>query len=154
MDGLNKQEIEYRQNNGMVNNENIKNSRTVKQIILSNTITLFNILNLTLLVLVLTTGSFINTTFVFTIIFNTLISIFQEIKAKKIIDKLSIGKHTLKVVFSDGGQATTIFNVAKTTVPVENPNTLDNVMIYIVSGILSIIGITGTITFYKRKQKN
>ena len=45
MDGLNKQEIEYRQNNGMVNNENIKNSRTVKQIILSNTITLFNILN-------------------------------------------------------------------------------------------------------------
>lgn len=73
---------------------------------------------------------------------------------KEYVDKLSIGKHTLKVVFSDGGQATTIFNVAKTTVPVENPNTLDNVMIYIVSGILSIIGITGTITFYKRKQKN
>ena len=73
---------------------------------------------------------------------------------KEYVDKLSIGKHTLKVVFSDGGQATTIFNVAKTTVPVENPNTLDNVMIYIVSGILSIIGITGAITFYKRKQKN
>ena len=73
---------------------------------------------------------------------------------KEYVDKLSIGKHTLKVVFSDGGQATTIFNVAKTTVPVENPNTLDNVMIYIVSGILSIIGITGAVTFYKRKQKN
>ena len=73
---------------------------------------------------------------------------------KEYVDKLSIGKHTLKVVFSDGGQATTLFNVAKTTVPVENPNTLDNVMIYIVGGILSIIGITGAITFYKRKQKN
>ena len=73
---------------------------------------------------------------------------------KEYVDKLSIGKHTLKVVFSDGGQATTLFNVAKTTVPVENPNTLDNVMIYIVSGILSIIGITGAITFYKRKQNN
>ena len=73
---------------------------------------------------------------------------------KEYVDKLSIGKHTLKVVFSDGGQATTIFNVAKTTVPVENPNTLDNVMIYIVSGVLSIIGITGAITFYKRKQNN
>ena len=73
---------------------------------------------------------------------------------KEYVDKLSIGKHTLKVVFSDGGQATTLFNVAKTTVPVENPNTLDNVMIYIVSGILSIIGITNAITFYKRKQKN
>ena len=73
---------------------------------------------------------------------------------KEYVDKLSIGKHTLKVVFSDGGQATTIFNVAKTTVPVENPNTLDNVMIYIVSGILSIIGISGTLTIYKRKQNN
>ena len=73
---------------------------------------------------------------------------------KEYVDKLSIGKHTLKVVFSDGGQATTIFNVVKTTIPVENPNTLDNVMIYIVSGILSIIGISGTLTIYKRKQKN
>ena len=73
---------------------------------------------------------------------------------KEYVDNLSIGKHTLKVVFSDGGQATTIFNVAKTTVPVENPNTLDNVMIYIVSGILPIIGITGAVTFYKRKQNN
>ena len=73
---------------------------------------------------------------------------------KEYVDNLSIGKHTLKVVFSDGGQATTMFNVAKTTVPVENPNTLDNVMIYIVSGILSIIGITGAVTFYKRKQNN
>ena len=73
---------------------------------------------------------------------------------KEFVDTLSVGKHTLKVLFNDGGQATTIFNVVKTTIPVENPNTLDNVMIYIVSGILSIIGISGTITFYKRKQKN
>ena len=73
---------------------------------------------------------------------------------KEFVDTLSVGKHTLKVLFNDGGQATTIFNVAKTTIPVENPNTLDNVMIYIVSGILSIIGISGTLTVYKRKQKN
>ena len=73
---------------------------------------------------------------------------------KEYVDTLSVGKHTLKVLFNDGGQATTIFNVVKTTIPVENPNTLDNVMIYIVSGILSIIGISGTLTIYKRKQKN
>ena len=73
---------------------------------------------------------------------------------KEFVDTLSVGKHTLKVLFNDGGQATTIFNVVKTTIPVENPNTLDNVMIYIVSGILSIIGISGTLTIYKRKQKN
>ena len=73
---------------------------------------------------------------------------------KEFVDTLSVGKHTLKVLFNDGGQATTIFNVVKTTISVENPNTLDNVMIYIVSGILSIIGISGTLTIYKRKQKN
>ena len=73
---------------------------------------------------------------------------------KEFVDTLSVGKHTLKVLFNDGGQATTIFNVAKTTIPVKNPNTLDNVMIYIVSGILSIIGISGTLTVYKRKQNN
>ena len=73
---------------------------------------------------------------------------------KEFVDTLSVGKHTLKVLFNDGGQATTIFNVVKTTIPVENPNTLDNVMVYIVSGILSIIGISGTLTIYKRKRKN
>ena len=73
---------------------------------------------------------------------------------KEFVDTLSVGKHTLKVLFNDGGQATTIFNVVKTTIPVENPNTLDNVMIYIVSGILSIIGISGTLTIYKKKKKN
>ena len=90
MDGLNKQEIEYRQSNGLINNEEIKNSRSVKDIIKTNTITLFNIINLALFILVLTTGELTNATFIFSIILNTIIGIVQEIKAKKIIDKLKI----------------------------------------------------------------
>ena len=86
MEGLTKQEVEYRKNNGLSNNENIKYTRTVKEIILTNAITLFNILNISLAILVLTTGSIQNITFVGTIIFNTLIAIYQEIKAKKILD--------------------------------------------------------------------
>ena len=65
MDGLNKQEIEYRQSNGLINNEEIKNSRSVKDIIKTNTITLFNIINLALFILVLTTGELTNATLFF-----------------------------------------------------------------------------------------
>lgn len=90
MEGLNKQEIDYRISNNLINNENIKHSRTLKQIFLSNIITLFNIINIILFVLVLTTGSVKNATFVFSIFVNTVISIYQEIKAKRIIDKLKI----------------------------------------------------------------
>ena len=77
MEGLSRQEVEYRKNNGLSNNDKIKYTRTTKEIVLSNTITLFNILNIVLMVLVLTTGSIQNITFVSTIIFNTIIAIFQ-----------------------------------------------------------------------------
>ena len=36
MEGLNKKDVEYRVNNGLINNEEIKNSRSLKEIILSN----------------------------------------------------------------------------------------------------------------------
>ncbi len=84
MEGLNRQEVEYRENNGLSNEEKVKYTRTAKQIIfLSNTITLFNILNISLLVLVLTTGSLQNCLFVGTVIFNTVIAIYQEFKSKR-----------------------------------------------------------------------
>ena len=44
MEGLNRQEVEYRENNGLSNIEKVNYTRSAKQIILSNTITLFNIL--------------------------------------------------------------------------------------------------------------
>ena len=90
MEGLNKQEIDYRINNGLINNENIKNSRNIKTIILSNLINLFNLIHIILFILVLTTGEIANATFMFAICFNIIISIYQEIKAKRIIDNLKI----------------------------------------------------------------
>lgn len=90
MNGLSSHEVEYRNNNDMVNNENIKNSRSLKAILLSNFITLFNLIHFVLFILVLTTGSINNATFIVTILFNMFISIYQEIKAKRIIDKLTI----------------------------------------------------------------
>ena len=102
MEGLNSQEIAYRINNNLVNNENIKNSRSLKTIILSNVLTLFNFIHVALLILVLTTGSFTNTTFIISILVNTIISIYQEIKAKIIIDKLKIVTDIKVTVIREG----------------------------------------------------
>ena len=52
MKGLTKYEVEYRKNNGLSNEDKIKYTRTTKEIILSNCITLFNILNISLFILV------------------------------------------------------------------------------------------------------
>ena len=102
MEGLNKKDVEYRVNNGLINNEEIKNSRSLKEIVLSNLLTLFNFIHLVLFVLVLTTGSIQNTTFVVAIIFNIFIGIYQEIKAKIIIDKLKIVSADKVTVVRDG----------------------------------------------------
>ena len=102
MNGLSKQDVEYRINNGMANDEKIKYTRSIKEIIISNTVTLFNILNLSLAILVLTTGSFQNSLFMGTIIFNTIISIFQEVKAKKILDSIKVTNQDKVTVIRDG----------------------------------------------------
>ena len=73
---------------------------------------------------------------------------------KEFVDTLSVGEHTLKVLFNDGGEAITTFNVAKVTVPTDNPQTGDNIGFYIISGILSILGLAGAGIFYRRKQTN
>ena len=73
---------------------------------------------------------------------------------KEFVDTLSVGEHTLKVLFNDGGEAITTFNVAKVTVPTDNPQTGDNIGFYIISGILSIVGLAGAVIFYRRKQTN
>ena len=102
MEGLNRQEVEYRENNGLSNKEKVKYTRTNKQIILSNTITLFNILNISLVVLVLTTGSLQNALFAGTMIVNTIIAIYQEFKSKKILEKLKVTEQDTVTVIREG----------------------------------------------------
>lgn len=102
MDGLSKTDVEYRKNNGLVNNDNVKYTKSIKKIILTNTITLFNIINVILLVLVLTTGYIQNATFIFTIIINTFVAIYQEIKAKIVLDRIKLTNGNNTVVVRDG----------------------------------------------------
>ena len=93
---------------------------------------------------------------------------------KEYIDTLAIGQHTLKVAFTDGGEAKTTFtivrqfeennnneNVSLNTENKEemkdndsNPKTGDNVMLYIAIVSMSIIGLGATTVAAKKNKTN
>lgn len=102
MTGLTNEQVKERIEEGKVNANENPNTRTYKQIIMENTLTFFNFLNLALLILVLAVGSFKNSLFVCIIIINTVIGIIQEIRAKKTIDKLAILTESKAVVLREG----------------------------------------------------
>ena len=89
-EGLNEKEVDYRFRNKQYNyNSNVK-TKTIGQIIFYNVFTLFNILNLILGLFVFLVGEYKNLLFLGVVFCNTMISIIQEIRSKKAIDKLSI----------------------------------------------------------------
>ena len=65
-------------------------TRSISQIIQQNTFTLFNFVNLALGALIVTTGSYKNLLFLGVAVVNTAIGTFQEIRAKRRIDNLSL----------------------------------------------------------------
>ena len=102
MTGLTNEQVQERIAEGKVNANENPNTRTYKQIILENTLTFFNFLNLVLLVMVLFVRSYKNSMFMGIILINTVIGIVQEIRAKKTIDKLAILTESKTVVLRDG----------------------------------------------------
>jgi len=77
-------------------------SKTTKQIWLSNLFTFYNMLNLVLAVLVITTGSYRNMLFMGVVISNFLIGTIQELRAKKTVDSLSVLTAPTARVIRDG----------------------------------------------------
>ncbi len=69
---------------------------------------------------------------------------------KEYINNFSVGEHTLKVVFNDG-EATTNFSVLKEKI--ENPSTKDNFEKYVITGIVSIVGLIGCTLILKNKEE-
>ena len=88
--GLTKEEVKQRIRQGKVNYDTTTPSKSVKQILLENTCTLFNFINLVLGIAIIVVGSYKNLLFLGVVVCNTLISTIQEIRAKKIVDKLSV----------------------------------------------------------------
>ena len=78
---------------------------------------------------------------------------------KEYVDTLSIGEHTIKVEFSDGGFATTKFEVkakqvnTEKTEDITNPQTGDNISTYIILSIISVLGIATTVVINNKKKR-
>ena len=88
--GLSEQEVAIRTQAGKINTTQQKISKSYQQIFFDNVFSFFNLINVVLLILVFSVGSFKNALFGFTIIINTSIGIYQEVKAKRILDRLTL----------------------------------------------------------------
>ena len=100
--GLSKEEVKLRIKEGKANYDTTTPSKSIKEIIIENTFTLFNLINIILGIAIVLVGSYKNLLFLGVVICNTLISTVQEIRAKKILDKLSVISSTKAKVIRDG----------------------------------------------------
>lgn len=96
--GLSEEEVISRVNLGLVNTTNVTKTKSIKEIILENIVTYFNLLNFFLAGAIIVSGvisgnlvySFKNCLFLGVVVCNTTISIVQEVMSKRTIDKLSL----------------------------------------------------------------
>ena len=103
MNGLSQEEVNSRTAEGKVNRvAGRKKGRTVPEIILTNVFTFFNLLNIFFFVLILLVGAYKNGLFIFTIVFNTLIGIVQELRTKRELDKVRFLTQPTSAVLRDG----------------------------------------------------
>lgn len=100
--GLSSSEVKRRFEQNLVNYDTSVKTKSVGDIIKSNLFTLFNLLNLVLGIAVFLVKSYKNLLFLGVVISNTIISIIQEINAKRTIDKLSLIAATKIKVIRDG----------------------------------------------------
>ena len=88
--GLSMQEVEEKRKKGEGEQEPESITKSKKQIIRENVLTLFNLLNFIIAGLLFAVGAYTNMIFIAIIILNIVIGIAQECKAKKLVDELSI----------------------------------------------------------------
>ncbi|WP_433259808.1 HAD-IC family P-type ATPase [Actinosynnema sp. CS-041913] len=88
--GLTGAEVAERVADGRTNAVGAQTSRSTAQIIRANVVTPFNGLLLTLFVIILTTGRWQNGLFGLVIVANTAIGVFQELRAKRTLDRLAV----------------------------------------------------------------
>ena len=104
--GLSVKQVQERIENGQINAAVDSSSKTVKEIIHENVFTYFNLIFSVLAVLLIIAGSFRDLTFLPVIIANTLIGIIQEVRAKKVVDNLTMLNVPQVTVIRDGKKKT------------------------------------------------
>ncbi len=102
--GLTDDEVNERIEQGLVNLSDISTGKSVKNIILSNILTYFNLIFLIIAILLIYVGSYRNLTFLPVIIGNIIIGIVQELRAKQILDKMNLINAPHSIVFRNGVQ--------------------------------------------------
>ena len=100
--GLTAQQVQEHRLHGWVNRAVDPPSKTTKEIVHENVFTYFNLIFLVLAILLCLVGSFRDLTFLPVIIANTLIGIIQEIRAKQVLDKLTMLNAPRASVVRDG----------------------------------------------------
>ena len=88
--GLTSEQVVARQNNGLRNVTPASNTKSEKQIVKEKVFTFFNLIFLVLAAFLLIVGSFKNMTILIVAFINTVIGIFQDIRAKRAVDKLTL----------------------------------------------------------------
>ncbi|MDO4312071.1 MAG: cation-translocating P-type ATPase [Eubacteriales bacterium] len=101
-EGLTAQQVQEHRLHGWTNVSVEPPAKTTKDIIRENTFTYFNLIFFVLSILLIIVGSFRNLTFLPVIIGNTLIGIYQEIRAKNVLDKMSMLNAPHAKVVRDG----------------------------------------------------
>ena len=100
--GLTDAEVATRVRHGRVNRVSKKQANSVGKIIFRNTFTIFNLVNIILAAMVISVGSYKNLLFILIAIANTLISIVNEIRAKRTIDKMRLVAEQKPTVIRNG----------------------------------------------------
>lgn len=103
--GLTKEEVQKRIAEGKVNTLDLMITRSYKDIFISNIFTFFNLINVLLFMLIVMVHSYKNGLFIFTILANTVVGIIQEVRSKRVLDKLSIITVNQVDVLRDGVQS-------------------------------------------------
>ena len=102
--GLSTAEVEERIASGKINRNMELKTKSVKELIIENLCTLFNLINAVLAILVLLTGSFKNLTFLFVVFLNTAIGVIQSMRSKKMVDKLTLLTSKKAIAVRDGAE--------------------------------------------------
>ena len=105
-DGLSAEQVLSQKQAGLQNTAPEKITRTTGQIIRDNVCTLFNLFNLLIALALAAVHAWSNLFFMAIIALNTAIGIFQEIQAKKLVDKLSLLSAPRADVIRDGKMQT------------------------------------------------
>ena len=101
-EGLTSKEVAERVSAGKVNTNTDVKTKSIAQIIAEHSLTLFNIVNVLMALLVVVTGQYRNALFMSVVLANLVIGIAQEIRAKRMIDRLSLMTAQSVCVIRDG----------------------------------------------------